>query len=468
VPAQLFTTDNENDNKIQWIYESPKSGQWQPDEQKHITNNIEIAEDRIAVLKVDTSGIHSAIYPFNWYVKIEDRRIKLSDTLERIDSGVVIHEGQWSGDIIRKLEGIDGNYTLRFRVKLFYANADKRKFKIFINEAGDAGRYISPSYFKDEILTIPGIFQNHGHHKYLNNGIDYKTFLEMEAMNFDWQWQVMKRTWENHKVDITIVYTVYLDTINHRYRSIIEGLVPVSDKEYHEAVQLYEDAYILADEFLGKIMDSVDKETTIVVVSDHGSVGHNSIINPIVVLEKEGLLVYKSSGVPGKREVDWSRTVAYPVGTCHVYVNLKGRDPYGIVDETDYDMVVNKIIKALQNGFRDDKKGICSLAFALKREEAGLVGQGGEYCGDVVYGIAGSSIGGYYGGVHACQIPTAKTSTGDIRSLLIIAGPKFKEGEVITRYANLYDVAPTLCYALGYPQPAQAEGAIIFQALKNK
>ncbi|NLC69485.1 MAG: hypothetical protein GX754_12040, partial [Clostridiaceae bacterium] len=366
---------------------------------------------------------------------------------------------------VRELEGKDGIIACRFRAKLFYANAGERKFKIFFNEAGDAARYITPSYFRDEALAIPGIFPSHGHHKYLNNGIDYKTFLELEAMNFDWQWQLMKKTWENHEVDITVVYSVYLDTINHQYRSIFEGLVPASDREFREAHQLYEDAYMLADEFLGKIIDFVDEETTIVAVSDHGSMGYNTIISPFTVLERAGLLAYNDTGVPGKKTVDWSRTLAYPVGTCHVYVNLKGRDPHGIVDERDYDMVVNRIIKVLQDGFRDDKKGICALAFALRREEAGLAGQGGEYCGDVVYGLAGTTIGGYYGGVHACQIPTARTSTGDMRALFVIAGPGFKKGEVISRCVHLYDAAPTLCYALGYPQPAHAEGRIVFDAL---
>lgn len=467
IPSQLFLSSDERDQKVQWIHRSPASGQWQPDEKRHI-HNIDITEDAIAVLKVDTSSTNGAIQSFNWYIKVENGSVRLSDELENIEDGMVIHEGQWSDNIIRNLEGEDGLYPYRFKAKLFYADGKKGNFKIFFNEAGDAGKYISPSEFKEEVLTIPGIFPNYGHHKYLGSGIDNKTFLEMEAMIFDWQWEVMTRTWENHNVDITVVYSVYIDTINHRYRNIIERTVPASEEEFLAAVELYEDAYKLADGFLGKIMEHVDDDTTIVVVSDHGSVGHNTIINPFVVLEREGLLVYDNSKESGKRKVDWSKTLAYPISTCHVYVNLKGREPHGIVDEKDYDVVVNKIISALQNGFRDEEKGVNSLAFALRREEAGLVGQGGEFSGDVIYGIAGSNVGGYIGGVHACQIPTAKTETGDIRSLLIMAGPMFKEGEVVSRGINLYDAAPTLCYALNYPQPAQVEGAVVFQALKSK
>ncbi len=47
--------------------------------------------------------------------------------------------------------------------------------------------------------------------------------------------------------------------------------------------------------------------------------------------------------------IDWSRTVvirAVSGATC--YVNLKGRDPHGIVDPADYDKVCAEIAKKLE------------------------------------------------------------------------------------------------------------------------
>jgi len=122
---------------------------------------------------------------------------------------------------------------------------------------------------------------------------------------------------------------------------------------------------------------------------------------------------------------------------------------------------------ALQNGFRDTDTGQCGLAFAVPNAQAGFIGLGGERCGDVIYGIAGSNIGGYFGGVHACQIPTAKTETGDMRSLCVISGPRFKCNETIRVPIYIWDIIPTVFNALGYPRPADATGAIVFQSLKN-
>jgi hypothetical protein len=166
--------------------------------------------------------------------------------------------------------------------------------------------------------------------------------------------------------------------------------------------------------------------------------------------------------------VDWSRTKAYPWGSGFVNVNLKGREPTGIVEPEDYDKVVKEIIHALQMGMRSRDGEIIALGFAVEKNQAGFVGQGSEHCGDVVYGLVGSRVGGYYGGVHAQQLPSARSKTGDIRALCLLSGPAFREDVILSRPTDLTDFAPTLCYAMGYPQPAEATGGVVFQALRTK
>ena len=117
-------------------------------------------------------------------------------------------------------------------------------------------------------------------------------------------------------------------------------------------------------------------------------------------------------------------------------------------------------------GFSDDGK-IPVVAFAVHKDQAGFIGHGGPDCADVVYGLTGSRVGGV-SEVHEEQIPSARSKTGDIRSLCIISGPKFKENEELNRPTDLTDIAPTLCYALDYPQPKDATGGVVFQAFKDK
>ena len=376
-------------------------------------------------------------------------------------------EGSWTEPLNRTFATGDGHsITYRYRAKVLRARGSARELEVFFTQMGDPAAVSSPRDFATLVAAVPGVPANHGHTILLHDYEAPETFLEAEEMNFAWQWELLRKTWDTYPVDITAVYTVYLDSLNHRYRNIIEGLTEVSVDERERVVGIYNQGYIMADAFLGRIMDACGSETTYVVVSDHGSVGHRKTISPHDTLERAGLLAYSDSSDSSPRRIDWGRTRAYPVGTCHVYVNLKERDPAGIVDPGDRARVVQEVIRALQVGFWDESLSASALAFALPREQAGIVGLGGELCGDVVYGVAGGDIGGYIGGVHACQIPTARSTTGDIRSLLLIAGPRFRSGVTIQRAVNLFDVAPTINYALGYPQPAQAEGAVVFQAFK--
>ena len=108
-----------------------------------------------------------------------------------------------------------------------------------------------------------------------------------------------------------------------------------------------------------------------------------------------------------------------------------------------------------------------SLAFAVEKDQAGFIGHGGKNCGDVVYGLAGCTMGGAIGGVHSQQIPSARSKTGDIRSLCLFSGPNIRKNVSLSRPADLTDLAPTLCYAMGYPQPKDATGGIIFQIFEE-
>jgi arylsulfatase A-like enzyme len=229
--------------------------------------------------------------------------------------------------------------------------------------------------------------------------------------------------------------------------------------------------YDLVDEHLGWLLDhATDENTTILLVSDHGSVGSNEKVNPWDIMERAGLMSYldhSESRMFLKSHVDWENSRVYPVGSCYINVNLKGREPCGIVDPEDYDKTVTEIITALQQYGRTEDGSTVSLAFAVEKEQAGFIGHGGENCGDVVYGLAGGTMGGVIGGVHSQQIPSARSKTGDIRSLCLFSGPNIRHGISLSRPADLTDLAPTLCYALEYPQPRDATGGVIFQVFED-
>jgi len=213
-------------------------------------------------------------------------------------------------------------------------------------------------------------------------------------------------------------------------------------------------------------------------------------------LVKAGLLTYRRDA-EGQIAVDWSKTKAYPLNSVHIYVNLKGRDPDGIVEPSDeYDDVCSKVINTLY-GIKD-QRGRCPIAFALKKDEAQMIGLYGDSVGDIVYGMAAGytallepteeledfafpkgaisvtddrGIGQRTGqlppntSTHGSSIPSSRLGFGSIRVPLIMRGPGIKKGYVLRSNFRLIDIAPTISYILDMPYPAQCEGSVILEAL---
>jgi predicted AlkP superfamily phosphohydrolase/phosphomutase len=160
-------------------------------------------------------------------------------------------------------------------------------------------------------------------------------------------------------------------------------------------------------------------------------------------------------------KIDWSQSKAAPQRAVHVYVNLKGRDPQGIVEPEDYENVRQEIIDAYL-AYIDPETGKRPFAMALRREDARPFGCYGDGVGDVIYAIYP-----WFGGQHGNHLPTAEWGIGTLKGLLVMNGPDFKAGDTLTRTAWITDVVPTICHIMDLPMPDGAEGAILYQALKD-
>ncbi len=226
--------------------------------------------------------------------------------------------------------------------------------------------------------------------------------------------------------------------------------------------------YEACDRWIGRLADALlDGETVLCIVSDHGGTPTSyALVDVADALEQAGLLVYDDGGAGrgGRRgrKIDWSRTKAAPVGVVNIYVNLKGREPTGIVEPgEEYEQVRREIIHALY-GYRHPKTGYCPFSLALRREDAEAVNMWGELVGDVVYATLPE-----FDGAHGHQLPSARWGWGGQHATFILAGAGVRQGVHLERQVRQVDVAPTLAYLTGLPFPAQCEGRVVMEALEN-
>ena len=299
----------------------------------------------------------------------------------------------------------------------------------------------------------------------------HKIFTPLWESYSEWQANAMNALIEENGYEVVFSHLHNVDIAGHtfweisKYRPHIEQY----DETWMQAVM--ERFYVDTDRYLGRFMHLLDEGWDIIITSDHGllcadedepavPVGDPFGIN-IKVMEELGYTVMKKDEDGNDlREIDWSKTTAVAQRGIYIYLNLKGRNPEGIVDPADQYELERKIIDDLYN-YRWNGKRIVSLA--VRRKEAAHFGLNSDRCGDIIYfneegfnRIHGDSISTYQG--------YADTSVSPI---FMAAGPNIKEDYVTDRVIREVDVAPTVAVLAGVRMPAQCEGAPVYQIIED-
>ncbi len=203
--------------------------------------------------------------------------------------------------------------------------------------------------------------------------------------------------------DLFYIHLHSIDFYNHWY---LNFSLPGSCDNWTDNQAAIDACYEINDKYIGFVLEHMDENTSVFITSDHGAVPATvGDVNPGI-----GSLSYITSGVMaelgytvltkdenGDDAVDWTKSKAVYQRSSHVYLNLKGRDPYGIVEPEDYKKTVDEIIGALYN-YRHPETGKRVVSFCMNRDEMEIVGMGGEHCGDILvqlmptYNTAGKII----------------------------------------------------------------------------
>ncbi len=126
------------------------------------------------------------------------------------------------------------------------------------------------------------------------------------------------------------------DRVQHAFWRQMQKDHPANKGKYQPPEKpAIEEIYKRADKLLGRVMGKCDqKDTLLMVISDHGFTSFSRGIDLNCWLEENGYLKLKK-GAGKKRNlnnVDWSRTRAFAIGLSGIFLNMKGREANGIVD----------------------------------------------------------------------------------------------------------------------------------------
>jgi predicted AlkP superfamily phosphohydrolase/phosphomutase len=141
--------------------------------------------------------------------------------------------------------------------------------------------------------------------------------------------------------DLFISMEIGLDRVQHAFWKYMDRGHPnhVYDNFLSNAILEY---YKLLDDILGRLLNILDEDDVLMIVSDHGAKMMKGAFAINDWLIDEGFLVVKDGVKPGVNlgdvEVDWGRSIAWGWGGYYarVFLNVEGREASGVVGRDEY------------------------------------------------------------------------------------------------------------------------------------
>lgn len=266
------------------------------------------------------------------------------------------------------------------------------------------------------------------------------------------------------------------------------------------------------DDGVGEMAQAADDETTILLMSDHGFGPMKGFMHVNNFLLDRGYLVLKSGGMSAiKRalfragvtpqnvhltlksfkldlrrkvnrgraygmlrrfflsfdDVDWTKTRAFALGHIgQIYVNLKGRQPSGIVAPGDEYEKLREQIRADLLKLKHPETGEQLIARVLNREEiyhGALLDNTPDLLllpADFKYVAFGESE---FASNKIVGPTLGHTGHHRLEGIGAVIGPHVQVGAQLQK-ASLVDLAPTILYALGLPIPPDMDGRVLTEA----
>jgi len=326
--------------------------------------------------------------------------------------------------------------------------------------------------------------------------------------------------------DFFIVLFSATDLVQHTFWKYMDKNHPLYDemeaKKYGDAIL---NIYKKVDNSIERLLKHIDDDTLLIIMSDHGAGPLYGEIRLNTWLRKNGFLFYRNRNrnlkfhylinidsivrsswsllrkltskklrgllknmFPHIREklegtlfssnIDWKKTAAYSLGTYgNIFVNLKGREPEGIVNSgLEYEQVRDKIICLLE-ALTHPQNGKRIVAKVYKREEL----YKGEFLGKAPDLIVQWRDYAYHSrqrfGEESDKVFETRLfsplSDFEINGFHRLNGMLIMKGKQIQRNmeisgANILDLAPTILYFMGIPIPDDMDGKVLLEVFDDR
>jgi predicted AlkP superfamily phosphohydrolase/phosphomutase len=317
------------------------------------------------------------------------------------------------------------------------------------------------------LFATLGMAEDHNGH---NNGrFDEADYLAQCNLVYDEREKMMDHELGRFSEGFFFVLFDTPDRLQHMLWRFRDPNHPGFHRDLPVELGKYVDAlYHRCDKTVGKVLERVDEDTLLIALSDHGFNSFRRSFHTNTWLWQNGLLALKDGKKPSAdlREnfdgVDWSKTYAYALGLGGVYLNMKGRERNGILEEGAEAERVRKAITGGMEGLLDPESGTPGIRSVSRREEiysGAYVSESPDLLINFHPGFRVSwetAVGGFS---HRLFEDNTRRWSGDhIIDPDAVPGILFMNRPAANSHANILDLAPTILKYLGVPATDGLEG----------
>lgn len=234
------------------------------------------------------------------------------------------------------------------------------------------------------------------------------------------------------------------------------------------------DFYKTLDEHIGSLLSALGEETVVFVVSDHGAKRMDGGICLNEWLIQNGYLVLKESPSRPTRFtvglVDWERTRAWGDGGYYgrIFLNVRGREPQGIVPPEEVESLRDELIERLENLGDENGRPLGTRVYRpeeLYRQVNGVPPDLIAIFGDLHWRSIGQ-VG--TGTVHLFENDTGPDDANHAENgILIAAGPGIPHHQTPLSGMSLLDFMPTVLELYGLEVPSNVQGVSLLSRFKT-
>jgi predicted AlkP superfamily phosphohydrolase/phosphomutase len=370
--------------------------------------------------------------------------------------------------------------------------------------------YTNPESLLAELEANFGSYRLHLSQTYAEGNVD--AVLDELFDELEYKAKVAEYLMTQYEWDAFFQYFWGTDRIQHELWHIIDDQHPRHNKNeataYRDRVLGY---FKRVDEIIGRLIELAGANPLVLIASDHGFGPAHKYCSLNIWLLQEGFLKLKPdlatrakklmftlgltpefafkltrkipgalrpargvSSQPGAskllgkfflsfNDVDWDRSVAFSKGNYgQIYVNLKGREPNGVVSGDRYEAVRDEIVERLRT-IKDPKTGESWIGQVFRREDiynGPLVADAPDIAflpADMRYlplGNADFTSNKFM--VDAFGISGCHRMNG-----VMIANGNGINCRTVLDGARIYDMAPTLLYMTDHNVPDDMDGRVL-------